>query len=404
MSLTSIAVRGAGWLSAVRIFLKVFSVLRYFILARFLLPAEFGRAGLAFLTLGFLEITTELGLFQAFIQRKDAEGEYARTIWSTLIVRGIVLAILLFIFSPIVSEFFDADIIYYLRLVSFVLLIKGFVNPNIMLLRKHGEYFKEFLFQALPSMIESIAVIALIFWVKDASVLIFGSIIGALIMVVLSFVLSPFPEYPASLYKLKELYSYGKWVTLGSIVTYLNDRSDDIAVGKLLGTKDFGLYEMSYKISNTPATEGAGLIYQIVFPLFSKIQQEKERLRRGVHKTLLISLVTSIVFAIVIHLLLPLFIFVVLTPEWLPIIPLVDLMLLFGVLRANISVGTAFFDATGRPSTAFVVNSIKLVSLLLLLFPLISKYGVYGAGLSVVIAQAIPVPWFFLKLEKELNA
>ena len=59
----------------------------------------------------------------------------------------------------------------------------------------------------------------------------------------------------------------------------------------------------------------------------------------------------------------------------------------------------SFIDAIGKPQVAAGINLIKLITLVLLVFPLTLKFGIIGTSWAVVIAQLAVYPWFAYKLK-----
>ena len=403
MQYTRTAISGAAWLTAVKIFTKTFSVAKYFILARLVSPYEFGLAGVAFLVLGLIDTCTETGLIQAFIQLPKDEEKYTKTVWTTLAIRGLLITFLMLITSSLVNHIYAPGTIHLTVLASAALFIKGLANPNVMLLRKYALYHKEFLFQVIPSFTDSVFTILFAWFFRNGLALILGTLMGTFTATIMSYFLSQKFRSQFSYLRLKSLYSYGRWITVGGVLSYFTEKSDDLVVGKILGPFQLGLYQMAYRVSNAPTTEGAGLIYQVVFPLFSRLQNEPVRLKRGVAKILGLNFLLSLSFALVIYLALPVFIPIVLTPAWIPIIPVVNLMLIFGIIRCHISTGLAYFDAVGRPEVATLAGLFKLVGLVILVIPLTRGFGLIGTAWSVVLSQAVVAPWFFYRLYRSLN-
>ncbi|MFH2062325.1 MAG: hypothetical protein ABIJ43_05055, partial [Candidatus Beckwithbacteria bacterium] len=90
----------------------------------------------------------------------------------------------------------------------------------------------------------------------------------------------------------------------------------------------------------------------------------------------------------------------ILGEQWLPMIPALNILIIFGVLRPLISVGIALFDSIGQPNIAATVNLIKLITLAIFILPLTYKLGIIGTAWVVVIAQVAVYPWFSYKLIK----
>lgn len=103
------AVRGGAWLFAVRIFTQVISFARMAVLMRLLMPADFGLLGFATLVLAMVMSFSEMGFQEALIQKKDNAEKLLDVAWTTNILRGAVLCIVIFITAPVVAVFFDSS-------------------------------------------------------------------------------------------------------------------------------------------------------------------------------------------------------------------------------------------------------------------------------------------------------
>ena len=90
--------------------------------------------------------------------------------------------------------------------------------------------------------------------------------------------------------------------------------------------------------------------------------------------------------------------------KWLPMTPALNVLIIFGITRPVISVGSAFFDSIGKPSVSTSQALIKLIILALLVYPMTKNLGIIGTAWTVVIAQASVLPWFGYKLVKAFKA
>ena len=136
-------IKGFSWLLGFRGFSRLMTFLRTAILARILLPSQFGVYGVAVLVLAFLEIITETGINVFLVQLKKEIDEYLDTAWIISIFRGLIVSLLIIFTTPFIVSFFkvpDAQPLLYL--VSLVAVIRGFINPSIVKFQKHLEFNK----------------------------------------------------------------------------------------------------------------------------------------------------------------------------------------------------------------------------------------------------------------------
>src|SRR3989337_1058222 len=100
------AVRGTGWMVALRLIIRLVALLKLAILARILVPAQFGIFGIASLAVALLETLTETGINVFLIQDEgDIEG-YINTAWVASIIRGVLIALLIALSAPLIARFF----------------------------------------------------------------------------------------------------------------------------------------------------------------------------------------------------------------------------------------------------------------------------------------------------------
>ena len=404
MNLTKKSLTGAFWLGGLRIGIKLFSIIKLIIVARILTPHDFGLFGMITIPYGLLEVATEPGMNQAMIQSKKKIKKYFSSAQAIFFIRGLAIFLVLFLLAPIISRFYNQDLTQAIRIIALAPLARGFINPAVILFRKTLNFKKQFSFQLLSSVIESLATIYFALRFKSMLALPLGVVSGALAATVLSYLLSKLTISKVSLKKIKSLYSYGKWVTIGTLASYLNDQGDDFVVSKVVGAQALGFYQNAYKISNLPTTQGASLIYQIVFPIFSQIQGSLDRLKRGVIKSILITLSFSLVFGLGLYLVAPTAIQYIFGEKWLPMIPALNILIIFGITRPVISVGSAFFDSIGQPKVSTTQAVIKLSVLAIVVYPFTKQLGIIGTAWSVVIAQLFVLPWFGYKLVKSFQA
>ncbi|MEK7470665.1 MAG: oligosaccharide flippase family protein, partial [Patescibacteria group bacterium] len=141
---------GLGWMSTLRVIVRGLAIVKIAILARILLPSQFGTYGIALLVLGLLEMLTETGINVFLIQEKDTLEEYLDSAWVVSILRGILISIVILISVPFVVWFFGSpQVSSLLYLIAGVGFIRGFINPMAVKFQKSLEFKKEFSFQSV---------------------------------------------------------------------------------------------------------------------------------------------------------------------------------------------------------------------------------------------------------------
>ena len=259
---------GFSWISAFRVLSRGVGFIKIVIIARLLVPAQFGIFGIASLSLAFLEILTEAGINVFLVQEKKDIKEYINDAWLVSIIRGVIIASFIIFTAPFVVAFFEIpQSIGIISLISIVPLIKGFINPAEVKFQKELQFNKEFYFRsAIFSLDSSVAVIASLI-THSAIGLVFGLIAGALLEVILSFILiKPTPTFKFNLHKIIKIFHKGKWVTLYGILNYAASRGDSVAIGRTVGAGALGIYQMGYTIATLPISEIADVANRVRHP------------------------------------------------------------------------------------------------------------------------------------------
>ena len=189
MNLTRKSLSGAFWLGALRIGIKVFSLIKLVIVARILTPHDFGLFGMVVIPYGLLEVATEPGMNQAMIQSKKDPKKYFSSAQFIFFTRGVLLFLALYLTAPLISNFYHHDLTKAIRLIALAPLARGFINPAVIIFKKTLNFKKEFIFQLLSSIIESLTTIYFALKFKSMIALPLGTVSGALAATVLSYLL-----------------------------------------------------------------------------------------------------------------------------------------------------------------------------------------------------------------------
>src|SRR3989338_10314069 len=105
-----IGLSGAFWLGLLKAVIKLFSFFKIVVAARILSPAEIGQFGIVMLPYGLAEVATESGINQALIQTKKDETKYLGSAWLAFGLRGLLIAVLLWLSAPGISRFYQQDL------------------------------------------------------------------------------------------------------------------------------------------------------------------------------------------------------------------------------------------------------------------------------------------------------
>lgn len=368
---------------------KLFGLARLVILARILSPNDFGLMGIALLAMATLETFSQTGFQQALIQKKVDIRHYLDSVWTLLILRGFILFAILFLIAPYVAVFFDApEAKPIIQVIGFSVFLQAFTNIGVIYFQKELEFTKEFIYQFAGTLTDFIVAVSAVLILGNVWALVFGLLAGNAARCFVSYLIHPYrPSLSSDLGKAKELFGFGKWVLGSSILIFLITQGDDIFVGKLLGVAALGFYQMAYRISNMPATEITHVISRVTFPAYSKLQDDLPKLREAYLKVLHITAFLSFPVAGLIFVLAPDFTKIFLGEKWMPMVPAMQVLCIFGVTRALNATSGSIFYAVGKPSILTKVSFIQLIFLAAIIYPFGNIGKLVGISCAVVLAN-----------------
>lgn len=404
MGYLNTAVRGLSWMASFRVLYRIIGIIRIAIIAHLLSPEKLGVFGIVTIVLGFLEIITETGINIFLIQEEEDLDSYINTSWAVSILRGLLISILIFTLAPLVSKFFNSpSSLPLLYICSAVPLIRGFINPSIVRFQKELQFNKEFMYRIVIFAVDSLVSILAVILLKSVTGLLIGLLVAAIFEVIYTFLVSrPWPKLDFNLEKVKKIINRGKWVTLFGIFDYLYTQIDNVIVGKMLGVSSLGIYQNAYKISTAPLTEVGDVFFRVSFPIFSKIANDKNRLKSAFVKNTLITLILMTLAGIFIYTFSEPIVLILFGKGWESAISVVKLLSVLGVVRGVASSTNSLLVAKQKQKYSAIVTLVSVCGLLITIVPLVRMYGIIGAGIAAIIGVLISLPFTIYYVSKSL--
>jgi len=383
-------VHAGFWAFALRITDRVFGLARTIVLARVLSPNDFGLFGIALLGLSALDTFSQTGFQQALIQKKGDIKPYLDTAWTVQVIRGFVLAGILFGIAPYVASFFGEPMAApLLRVLGLSAVFQGLTNIGVVYFQKELEFHKRFIYMFSGTLANLGVAIPAALILRNAWALVFGLLAGNFVRMVVSYFIHPYrPRAWLDGPKVKELYTFGKWILGSSILVFLLNQGDDIFVGKLLGATMLGFYQMAYRLSNLPATEITHVTSQVTFPAYSKLQDRLPQLREAYLRTLQVIAFLSFPLAGGIAFLAPDFTRIFLGEKWMPMVPAMQILAIWGLSRSIAATTGPLFSGMGKPWISTWLQLAKLILIAGFIYPFTTLWGIVGTA-SAITASAL---------------
>ena len=391
--LTLLATKGVLWSGISQFVGQALQFVVSAILARLLLPEDFGVFGIAIIVTGFLTLLNELGLSAAIVQRKEIYQSHLSTAFWINILGGITLCALTFISAPAIANIFNKDSVGpVIKILSFGLVLGAFSTVHRALLTKHLD-FKRLAFAGLGGQVV-FGVIAIILALRGYGVWAFvaGALLRIAVQSVLLWILERWtPAIQFSFHNLKQLLSFGLNLAGSNAIMYFNSNVDYLLVGKILGTSALGFYTLAYELALLPTKKIASIIGRVTFPSFAIIQDENYRLQRGYLKA--VTYISFLTFPLLSGLMVlsPKFIIAVYGAKWIPTILPLQILCVYGMI---ISVGTmvgSVLKAKGRPDIELKWNVVMTIVKSGVVFIGVQR-GIVGVAVAILLLSLLASP------------
>ena len=401
-SLSERAARSGMWLLGTNLTERVIAFVRSIILARLLIPEDFGIVGIAYLVLGGLGIFFVTGFNKALVQRKGNIEAYLDTAWVVQVVKGIILALILFGVAPLAASFYEnPTILPITRVIAISCLFEGFKNIGLVYFTKELDFRKLFVYEASSILVGVVVSVVAAIILRNAWAIVFGALGAGLVKCITSYLLHPYrPRFHFQMGQARELFTFGKWIYASSLVVFISLQADSAFLGKILGIAALGFYQVAYSYAKMPGL-AFGMIQRVAFPTYSKLQDNIPMLRDTYLKILRLVSCLAIPLAVGIAIMAPGFTKILLGDKWMPMVPALQILSIMMMIKTTTDTCAALFNAKGRPDLTFKMTLVRAVSLAAFIYPLTMLWDMQGTatavGLSVLVSASIWV-WGSVKL------
>jgi len=393
-SLTRRVFRAGLWSFLFHGLMRGIGFIRNVVLARILSPDDLGLFGITLAILSVLDRFSQTGLKAALIQRKGEVDEYLDSAWTVQLIRGALLAAILFIGSPYISAFFEEPrATGLIRMLAASMLLKGVQNIGLVKFTRDLELRFQYLHRFSSRIVDLVVSIVLAFILKDAWALMIGLVAGRVTAVIVSYAVHPYrPKIRFNLRQTNELGRYGRWVFLNNVLFFLVYRGDNFVIAKFLDTTALGFYTLAYSISEVVSAEVSRVLNEPLFSAYARVQMDLGRVRKGFFAATELVAAAAFPAAAVLYLMSGALIDILLGPAWAEVASVLPALALAGAVRGLTRNCSAVCGGLGQPHIVFSYNIAAVVFTYSAMFVLLPRFGLLGVAYSVLIGQIAMLP------------
>ena len=367
------------------------------VLARLVLPTEYGIIAAAQI---FIQVATAFvsgGFGNALIQKKDADNKDCSTMFVFNMVFSISLYGIIFATAPllvtVLNDSYDYTLlIKVVRALGFGIVLSSFNSFYRALLSKKLQFKRIFSLTLCGTITSAVVGIYMAYKGYGVWALVTQNLLNLFINSILFVVTSKYrPQLYFSFTRFKPMFKFGVKLMISSLLITVYADVASLAIGHEYDSSDLAYYQKGINFPKMLVLNIITAINTALFPIMSNMESLEEK-RQMVRKFNRISafVITPMMFgfAAVANS----FVAIVLTEKWLPCVIFLQISCFNYAIQPISMASLQFLKATGRATEYLVLDIIrKVVGIGLLVGAVLLNKGVWLIAVSELVANFIAV-------------
>jgi PST family polysaccharide transporter len=269
------ALRGVFWAYGSYAGGRLLSLLATAILARLLVPDQFGLVALALVFISLLETVADLGLGQALVVAKDDFEDRADTVFRFTVLIGLVLTLLAAGASPLAARFFDEpELTKLLPILGLTFMLRSLGSTHYAIAQRDLDFRTRTGAEVAEVAVRGLVGVALAIAGFGAYSLVFGYLAGTLTLDIVLWALVRWrPRLTRRRTHLREMVRFGGTLSAVNVIAALIANVDDLFVGRVLGTTALGFYTLAFRLPELLILNLSVVASRVLFPAFAAVDR-----------------------------------------------------------------------------------------------------------------------------------
>lgn len=381
-------VRSISWIFMSGITHKAIGFLSTLVLARLLVPSEFGLYALAFSILDGASFIKAFGIDQALIHKKTSQREVFDIAFTIILSIGTVLCAGVSLLSPLFGRVFRNDALTEVLLFLAPSILLGSINRiPAAILESRLEFKKKSIAEMSGWIAYPIIAILLAWQGWGVKSLIVAYLTRQIITLSIIFLFAGYlPRIAFRKETALELFRFGKFVAGSSLIEYFRTNLDILVIGAILGMTALGRYTIVLGLATLVGQTMVLFLSRFFFPVYVQTGLETERIQTLLVESL--KLVSFIAFPLALLLIVwgDSLILTLYGPAWIGAIKVLRFLAVYGLLKAIFDMMNPLFRGRGLPNIELKTKIIQFLSLSIVLVPCLYVFRLEGAGIALLLS------------------
>lgn len=358
------------------------------IMARLLTTAEYGIIGIISVFLSFSSMLIDSGLERALIHKKTCTAIDFSTANVTNIIFSLMCYMILFFCAPFIADFYGMPIITpTLRVMSLTFIFGAVAGVSRTILTKELAFKRLSLITLTTSILSGIIGITMAYLGMGVWALVLQAVLATLFSSICVIIVAKYKlSFRFSRSSFKELFGFGSKMLGSDFIWVLFTNIHPMLIGKVFNAQSVGYYNRATAYSDLLPNNLSGILGKVLFPVFSTLQDDEQRLERLYTKALTVT--SAIIFSgnfFLMGLAYPLILNMI-SEKWLPCVPLLQILCIARLINHINAINGRVLIAKGFPGVFLKMTSVTLpLTLIIILISI--NFGLIALAWGSVISS-----------------
>jgi teichuronic acid exporter len=386
MSLKRKTISGLSWSFTERLVNQGSQFVIGIVLARLLLPKEFGLIGMVIIFSDIAAIFIDSGFSEALIRKNDCSDEDYNTVFYFNLVVSVFFYIILFFAAGYIAAFFnEPQLVKIVRVLGLSIIITSLGLIQITILIKEINFRLQTKITFISSIGAGLVSIFLAFMGFGVWALVWRAILLTLISTLLLWIWNNWrPKFSFSANAFREMFVFGSKLMASGIINKIYNNIYYIIIGKFFSADELGYYTRAKNFSTLPSSNLDSIIQRVSYPVLSELQDDKVKLKNAYKKLITNTMFVTFILMICLAATAKPLILTLIGPKWSPSIILLQLLCFAMLLYPLQSLNLNILKVEGRSDLFLKLEIIKKLFAMPVIF-----VGIYLGIKAMIIGMII---------------
>ena len=366
-SLKHSVAHGAAWMVGMRWTIRSIGLVNTIIIARLLVPEDFGLVAMATVVIGLLDAVTDPNVDFSLIRNRAVGRLHYDSAWTLQVISGWVKSGLLIGIAPLLAAYYgDPRIATITYIIALRPAIESFENIGQVNFRRDLQFDKDFRYWVYRRLLTFLMTIGIVWWLRNYLALAIASPISGAVTVLLSYVMSAYrPRF--STHYVGEIWRFSKWWMILAFMQFFGGRGEAFILGGLTTPQVIGAYTVGGDLSAHLTQDVVLPVGRALVPSYAKISENPAQLLRAFQLSFGLLVTFSLAAGVGTSLVAKDLVVALLGTKWLNAIPFVQSLAIHGAFWSIVQSMQPYFLVTQREklfascNTAYVAVLIPVI-------------------------------------------